>query len=157
MRLSLLAALTVMLLGSIPGMADEQLRIGGTISSRVVAAVEKELARLKDEQREEEKKAGLGTGTSGDVAYLLLQGLAAKSALIAKPSAEETKLFDLEPKAGAVFRLYKVNEDARLVEEDDLRVDKVGPYHFHAWYLRVRKDGEWGYGGSGETTGPHKK
>src|SRR5262245_16233873 len=149
MRLSLLAALTVMLLGSIPGRADERLRIGGHISTRVVAAVEKELARLKSQEKEEEEKTGLGTGTAGDVAYLLLQGLAAKSELIAKPSAEETKLFDLEPKAGSVFRLYKVNEDTRLVEEDNLRIDKVGTYHFHAWYLRIRKDGAWGYGGSG--------
>jgi hypothetical protein len=88
---------------------------------------------------------------------LLLQGLAAKSTLIAKPSAEEIKLFDLDRGANAVFRLYKVNDDARLIEEDHWMIDKVGRYHFHAWYLRVRKDGEWGYGGSGESTGPHKK
>ncbi len=159
MRLSLLAALTVVLLGSIPGVAGAQgSAVERKISSQTIAAVEKELDRLKAQQKEEQEKTGLGTpAPSGAVAYLLLQGLAAKSTLIAKPSAEDIKLFALEPQGGAVFRLYNVNDDTRLVEEDHWKVDKIGPYHFHAWYLRVRKDGEWGYGGSGESTGPHKK
>ena len=159
MRLPLLAALTVMLLGSMPGVASAQgSAVERKISSQTIAAVEKELGRLKAQQKEEQEKTGLGSpAPSGEVAYLLLQGLAAKSPLIAKPSAEDIERFALEPKAGAVFRLYNVNDDTRLVEEDNWKVDKVGTYHFHAWYLRVRKDEEWGYGGSGESTGPHKK
>src|SRR5262245_2509377 len=115
MRAFPLAVPAVLLLGSIPAGADEPgRRVEKKVSSQVIAAVEKELDRLKAQQKEEEEKTGLGSPSpSGEVAYLLLQGLAARSTLLAKPSAEDIQSFALEPKGGAVYRLYEVNGESR--------------------------------------------
>src|SRR5947199_8688228 len=119
MRAIPLTVFAVLLLGSIPVRADEPgLLIEKKVSSQVVATVEKELDRLKAQQKEEEEKNGLGSSNpSGEVAYLLLQGLAAQSTLIAKPSAEDIETFSLAPKACSVSRLYDVNAESRRVAQ----------------------------------------
>ena len=84
-------------------------------SNEVFALIEKEIERLESQEKAE--TAPVWPGPSSEVAYLLLQGLASRGSLVAKPSDEENKVFHLEPRGGTLSRLYSLTQERRLVKE----------------------------------------
>jgi hypothetical protein len=120
-----------------------------TVRGDVLAAVEKELARLA--QQAEKESGPAHPRPSSEVAFLLLTGLAARGSQVKQPMAEQFRQLGLTPSRRESVQLFTVAEDAWIVIRAVAIQDKSGYWASKSATLYRRQGEKWVERGSGST------
>lgn len=119
------------------------------VDRNLLAVIEKELARLHEDAKDE--TGPIFPRPSNQVAYYLLAGLAKQGILLEDLPESEQRVFDVQRRAAVRAKLISVFADVRVALIDYAVQDKAGSYLRRTAVLYVQQDGEWLKKGSGET------
>ncbi len=113
----------------------------------VVNLLEAEIIRLESAARTE--PSGEYPRPSSELAYRLLDGLAAHGSPVENSTEAEQLLFSIEPRGGAKARLVSVAPDTRIALVETWKQDKSGSYTLKTATLFSRREGRWQWVGGG--------
>jgi hypothetical protein len=121
------------------------------LSPGVVAMLEAEVTRLESSARDE--PGPNYPRPSSELAFLLLEGLAARGAAVEELTEAEQLVFSMEPRGGTKASVVSIAPDARVVLEQTWKQDKSGSYTLKTATPFGRREGKWVRVGSGTAAG----